>query len=102
MSPPHHRIEVRPAARKALLSLSKPTRRRVQHTIDALAEQPRPRGTSELTGRPGTLRLRAGTQELIYTERDNVILIIEIAHRSSPWYAPAPEEGHNPVQPKPE
>jgi hypothetical protein len=84
----------------------------MQHTIDSLAEQPRPRDASELSGRPGTLRLRAGTQELIYTTRDNVVLIIEIAHRSSPWHdpthnaptnapKPGPAEDHNPAEPSP-
>jgi mRNA interferase RelE/StbE len=87
-----HRIEVRPAARQALLGLSKPTRRRLQHTVDSLAEQPRPQGATELSGAPGVLKLRVGTHELIYTARDNVILIIDIAHRSSPWH----NQTHNP------
>lgn len=92
MSP--YRIEVRPAARQALLNLGKPIRRRVQHAIDSLAEQPRPRGVTELSGAPGTLKLRAGTHELIYTARDNTILIIDIAHRSSPWHNPTPQLTH--------
>lgn len=99
MSP--YRIEVRPAARQALLNLTKPTRRRVQHTIDSLAEQPRPRGTTELSGAPGTLKLRAGTHELIYTVRDNVVLIIDIAHRSSPWHNPTHNSRTNTPQPNP-
>jgi hypothetical protein len=31
------------------------------------------------------LRLRAATHELIYTIREDAILIVDLAHRSSPW-----------------
>lgn len=73
------RIEVYPGVRKTLLNLAKPTRRRLQHTIDSLVEQPRPRGATELTGAPGMLRLRAATYEVIYTIREDLILIVDVA-----------------------
>jgi mRNA interferase RelE/StbE len=84
------RIEITPTVRLTLLTLAKPTRRRIQNTIDGLAEQPRPQGTTKLSGAPDMLRLRAATHELIYTVREDVILIIDLAHRSSPW-----QQSHN-------
>ena len=80
-----HRIEVHPAVSQTLLNLTKPTRRRLQHAIDGLAEQPRPQGTTELSGAPGMLRLQTGTHEVIYTISEDVILIVDLALRSSPW-----------------
>lgn len=99
MSP--HRIEVRPTARHALLSLSKPTRRRLQHTVDTLAEQPRPQGATELSGAPSVLKLRVGAHNLLYTARDNTILILDIAHRSSPWHNETHTTPDTPQHPSP-
>ncbi len=79
-------IEVGPAARQALLTLARPTRRRLQYAIDGLAEQPRPQGAVRLPGAPGMVKLRVGTHEMIYTVRDDVILILDILHRDSPWH----------------
>ena len=81
-----HRIEVKPAAREALLALPKPTRRRLQHTIDSLAEQPRPQDAQELPGTANhTLKLSAGAHELLYAINAELITILDVAHRTSPW-----------------
>jgi mRNA-degrading endonuclease RelE of RelBE toxin-antitoxin system len=81
-----HRIEVKPAARQALLGLPKPTRRRLQHTIDSLAEQPRPEGARELPGTAShTLKLSAGPQEVLYAINADLITILDVAPRTSPW-----------------
>lgn len=83
-----YHIEVSPPARQALLTLAKPTRRRIQHAIDTLADQPHPPDAITLTGAPGTLRLRAGTHQVLYAVRDNAVLILDIAHTNSPWHQP--------------
>lgn len=80
-----YHIEVSPRACQALHALGKPTRRRIQHAIDTLADQPRPPGAIPLTGPPGRHRLRAGTHQVLYAVRDNAVLILDIAHTNSPW-----------------
>ena len=83
-----YRIEASPRACQALHTLGKPTRRRIQHAIDALADQPHPPDAIPLTGTPGRHRLRAGTHQILYAVRDNAVLILDIAHTNSPWLPP--------------
>lgn len=75
-------IRVRPAVRDALLRLDRPTRRRVQHAIDGLATRSRPDGVAELRGQPGVLRLRVGDHQLVYTTREQEVLILLIDNRN--------------------
>jgi mRNA interferase RelE/StbE len=88
-----HRIEVRPAVRQALLALPKPTRRRLQHTIDSLAEQPHPQGVRQLAGPQHALKLNAGSHEVLYAVEADVITILDVAHRISPWLPTTRHEG---------
>jgi mRNA interferase RelE/StbE len=85
-----YHIEVQPGARKSLLNLDKPIRRRVQHAIDDLADCPRPQGVTALAGAPGTLRIRVGDYRVIYTVRDSqlLILVIDVDHRSRIYRQP--------------
>lgn len=73
-----HRIQIRPEARTALLSLPAPTRRPLQHAIDALADQPRPTNAVALTGQPNTLRIRIADHHIIYTVHEGEVLILVI------------------------
>ncbi len=85
-----YHIELRPGARKSLLNLDKPIRRRVQRAIDDLADNPRPHGVTALAGAPGTLRIRVGDYRVIYTVQDNelLILIIDVDHRNRIYRLP--------------
>lgn len=79
-------IQVRPAARAALLQLDKPTRRRLQRAIDRLPEE-RPEGAIALTGRPGTFRVRVGRHQVLYTETETErkeVLILLVAPATDP------------------
>ncbi len=77
-----YRIELRPAAVRALKKLDLPIRRRIQGAITLLAEEPRPPAARALRGRPG-LRIRVGDYRIIYTVADNVLLIVvvTVGHR---------------------
>lgn len=77
-----HRIELRPAAVRALRKLDPPIRRRVQGAIALLAQDPRPPAARALKGRPG-LRVRVGDYRLIYTIHDDVLLVVvvTVGHR---------------------
>jgi mRNA interferase RelE/StbE len=85
-----YHIEVRPGARKALLGLDKPVRRRVQHAIDDLADRPRPEGVVALASAPGLLRINVGDHRIVYTFRDHelLVLVIDIDHRAQIYRKP--------------
>ncbi len=72
-----YRIELRPAAVRALKKLDPPIRRRIQGAISMLAEDPRPPAARPLRGRPG-LRVRVGAYRIIYTVEDDVLLIVVV------------------------
>lgn len=77
-----YRIELRPAAVRALKKLDPPIRRRIQGAITLLAEDPRPPAARTLRGRPG-LRVRVGDYRIVYTVEDDVLLIVvvTVGHR---------------------
>ncbi|HEY3752745.1 MAG TPA: type II toxin-antitoxin system RelE/ParE family toxin [Pseudonocardiaceae bacterium] len=74
----HYRIQLRPDAREALLGLDKPVRRRLQRAIDGLAERAHPERAVVLAGQPGVLRLRVGDHQVVYTIRDQEVLVLVI------------------------
>ena len=78
-----YRIELRPAAVRALRKLDPPIARRVQGAIALLAQDPRPPAARALKGRPG-LRVRVGDYRIIYTVHYDVLLVIVVTlgHRS--------------------
>ena len=72
-----HRIELRPAAVRALRKLDLQVRRRIQGAIALLADRPRPPAARALRGRPG-LRVRVGDYRIIYTVADDVLLVVVV------------------------
>ena len=72
-----YRIELRPAAVRALRKLDPPIARRVQGAIGLLAQDPRPPAARPLKGGPA-LRVRVGDYRIIYTVHDDVLLVVVI------------------------
>ena len=72
-----YRIELRPAAVRALRKLDPPIRRRIQGAIALLAQDPRPPAACALKGRPA-LRVRVGDYRIIYSVQDDVLLVVVI------------------------
>ena len=72
-----YRIELRPAAVRALRTLNPAARDRVRGAIALLSEDPRPPGARALRGRPG-LRVRTGDYRIIYTVGDDVLLVVVV------------------------
>ncbi|MEJ7742109.1 MAG: type II toxin-antitoxin system RelE/ParE family toxin [Nocardioidaceae bacterium] len=72
-----YRIELRPAAARALRRLDPQVRHRVQGAIALLARDPRPPGARALRGR-SALRVRVGDYRIIYTVADGVLLIVVV------------------------
>ncbi len=72
-----YKIELRPAAVRALRKIDPPTRRRLQGVIALLAQDPRPPAARALQGRPG-FRVRVGDYRIIYTIADDVLLVVVV------------------------
>lgn len=72
-----YRVEVRPAAVRALRKIDQSTRSRIEGAIALLAEDPRPPASRPLRGRPG-YRVRVGDYRIIYTVQDDVLLVVVV------------------------
>ncbi|MCL2804106.1 MAG: type II toxin-antitoxin system RelE/ParE family toxin [Micrococcales bacterium] len=72
-----YRIEVRPAAMRALRKIDPGQQARIQAAISLLAIDPRPPGAIRLQGRDG-LRVRVGDYRIIYAVHDNVLLVVVV------------------------
>jgi mRNA interferase RelE/StbE len=79
-----YRIVIERPALKALGKLDPPIRRRVQATIDRLADEPHPPGCLKLTGHANTWRIKAARDwRVLYEIHDDTltVLVVEVAHR---------------------
>jgi mRNA interferase RelE/StbE len=78
-----YRVEIGPGARRALEKLDRPIRERLVRTIGRLAEEPRPPGVKRLVGAGELWRVRAGDWRIIYTVRDErlLVLVVKVGHR---------------------
>lgn len=81
-----YRIDIAPAAKRQLASLSEEARRRIRATIDRLELDPRPRGAVRLVGTSPEprWRIRVGDYRVVYEIHDAalLVLVIRIGHRS--------------------
>lgn len=77
-----YRIELRPAAVRALRKLDPQVRHRIHGAIALLAQDPRPPGARALQGRDG-LRVRVGDYRIVYTVDDRVltVVVVRLGHR---------------------
>jgi mRNA interferase RelE/StbE len=75
------------SARKELESLNATIVQRVFPKIEALAQEPRPKGCHKLRGEKNLWRIRVGDYRVIYTVDDNYRLIdvIAVRHRSAAY-----------------
>lgn len=78
----NYRIEVRPAAVRALKQVDHQDRPRLQAAIALLSSNPRPPCATSLRGRDG-FRVRVGNYRIIYTVDDDVlvVVVVTLAHR---------------------
>ena len=76
-------IEFTRRAEKDFRSFPPEIRRRLAPKIDALKQNPRPRGIKSLEGPDGILRLPVGDYRILYQILDDrlVVLLVKIGHR---------------------
>jgi mRNA interferase RelE/StbE len=72
-----YRIELRPAAARALRKLDPQIQPRIHGVIALLTYDPRPPAARALRGRPG-YRVRVGDYRVIYTIADDVLLVVVV------------------------
>ncbi|MGV8859308.1 type II toxin-antitoxin system RelE family toxin [Rhodoglobus sp.] len=72
-----YRIEVTPAAARALKRADYEHRDRIRGAIALLGHDPRPPGAKALHGRPG-FRVRIGDYRIVYTIQDDVLLVVVV------------------------
>ena len=72
-----YRIELRPAAVRALRRVDPQDRPRIHGAIALLGIDPRPPGARALRGRDG-YRVRVGDYRILYTIHDDVLLIVVV------------------------
>jgi mRNA interferase RelE/StbE len=77
-----YRIELLPAADRALRKLDAPILLRIQAAIALLGQDPRPPASRRLRGRP-EFRVRVGDYRIIYAIEDGalVVIVITLGHR---------------------
>jgi mRNA interferase RelE/StbE len=78
-----YEVEFVASAAKEFRSLDAEIKRRVAVAINALRENPRPRGTRKLRGHKHLYRIRVGSYRVVYEIEDKVKLIrvTRIRHR---------------------
>jgi mRNA interferase RelE/StbE len=72
-------IDVTRPAEKQIRALDPQVRARIEKTIDALAENPRPHGCQKMHGYENLYRARTGDWRVVYEIRDNVLLVLVVA-----------------------
>jgi len=82
-----YRVFIKRSAQKEIRDLpNKKTRRALVARIQALADDPRPRGCVKLTG-ADKYRIRQGTYRILYTIDDDgiVVSVVRVARRSAAY-----------------
>lgn len=78
-----YQVELSHRAVKQFLNLGVTVRDRIRAKIDALAEDPRPRGCEKLEGMKASYRVRVGDYRIVYAVSDELrtVEIVRIANR---------------------
>ena len=78
-----HEVQISRTAERQLARLERATQQRVAAAMQALAENPRPRGCRKLQGYEDVYRIRVGRYRLLYSDSDDtvVVVILKVGHR---------------------
>ena len=87
-----YELQVERAARRSLAGIPADDYARLERAIDALAEEPRPRGSKKLRAPAPMWRIRVGNYRVIYSvfERERIVKILGVARRGSRTYERLP------------
>lgn len=79
-----YEIEISESAERSLEKIPKKDRLKILEKIDALEQDPKPTGSSQLKGYKEPLyRIRSGDYRIVYLVKQEVlvVLIVEVGHR---------------------
>ena len=78
-----YNIEWRPSTKKDLKKISKTEVPKIIKAVENLSDQPRPPGSTKLSGSDLTYRIRVGDYRVIYEIHDEIILVevVKVGHR---------------------
>ena len=76
-------VQILDSALRQLEELPKTQRDRIRQRIRELAANPRPQGSIKLKGEDDLYRIRVGDYRVIYTIRDDelIVLVLRVGHR---------------------
>lgn len=76
-------IVYKPSAAKAFRKIHPNQRSRIKEAIETLATNPRPQGSTQLSGGNGEYRIRVGNYRVVYDIEDDelVVLVLRVGHR---------------------
>ena len=82
-----YELIIKPAAEKQMDRLPAKTRKRITDALTELRKDPRPRGSLKMAGPEGFWRIRVGDYRVVYTIRDDVllVLVVRVAHRKDAY-----------------
>jgi mRNA interferase RelE/StbE len=77
------KIEIKPSAWRDMQRLPRSMQKRVAEKIDALANDPFPRGSTKLEALENLWRVRVGDYRIIYQVRKEVLVVfvVRVKHR---------------------
>lgn len=76
-------MRLKKTAQRDIKSLDRPVQKRILARLAELAGEPRPAGAELLTGLADVWRVRVGDYRIVYTIRDDVllVLVLRVGHR---------------------
>ena len=73
-----YRIEFARKALREFQNLPAQVKKRLKPKIDALGQNPRPRGVKKIEGKENLYRIRVGDYRVIYEVQDKVLLVLVV------------------------
>jgi mRNA interferase RelE/StbE len=76
-------VVIEDTAARAIRKLSADLQRRIMAKISSLGVNPRPSGSTKLTGKGNLYRVRVGDYRIVYEIRDDgkVVIVVIVGHR---------------------
>lgn len=76
-------MRLKKTAQRDIKSLDRPVQKRILARLAELASEPRPAGAELLTGLADVWRVRVGDHRIVYTIKDDVllVLVLRVGHR---------------------
>lgn len=83
-----YELQVERAARRILARVPAADYSRLEKAIDALAEEPRPRGSKKLKAQAPLWRIRVGNYRVVYAvfDQERIVKILRVARRGQQTY----------------